>query len=231
MNRTHQLTIRFEKLLIASHENFTNAHVSWNVSSSLPLAPSTHRRTSHRCGFEDYNSRPSVLILFVARTQRCPPVKTSIRGGLEVRKLDLKVGNEDSQRLAACPSPFLAPRSSLIRPRHQPIFEVSLARVDASNHRSSPLRRISVSLSRPPIFLSPPRENFSLPPAGKKENTHRMISCSHEKVNSLGLFLPVAAELNRLSFVWGSDPLGSSWFLRRTRYQSLLFARRFNKVG
>lgn len=160
MNRTHQLTIRFEKLLIASHENFTNAHISWNVSSSLLLAPSTHRRTSHRCGFEDYNSRPSVLILFVARTQRCPPVKTSIRGGLEVRKLDLKVGNEDSQRLAACPSPFLAPRSSLIRPRHQPIFEVSLARVDASNHRSSPLRRISVSLSRPQSFFLPLEKTF-----------------------------------------------------------------------
>lgn len=38
-----------------------------------------------------------------------------------------------------------------------------------------------------------------------------MISCSHEKVNSLGSFL-VAAELNRLSSFQGSDPLGSSGF-------------------
>ena len=38
-----------------------------------------------------------------------------------------------------------------------------------------------------------------------------MISCSHEKVNSLDSFL-VAAELNRLSSFQGSDPLGSSEF-------------------
>lgn len=38
-----------------------------------------------------------------------------------------------------------------------------------------------------------------------------MISCSHEKVNSLDSFL-VAAELNRLSSFQGSDPLGSSGF-------------------
>lgn len=188
-------TNTLQKLLIASHENFT-------YLSRFLLS----RETSHRCGFEDYNSRPSVLILFVAGAQRCPPVKTSIRGGLEVRKLDLKAGNEDSQRLAACPS-------SLIRP------PARLWGVHASSNQSSALLQ---SFS-PSLQL----ENFSL--AGEKGEYARMIGYLKKRsILPLSSFLGPRCGRVKSGLVWGSEQWSdASGFCDIDRF----FARSFDKVG